>query len=83
MISDVFTDACLGLSRDVWNVGFLHRDDNMGSLFSKGRTMYPKENSPFEKDMEDGQTYYVERQDFLFVAPAFPGDRELAEKLRR
>ena len=81
VISDIFQDGCGNIYRGVWKVGFLKRDDNMGTLFSKGRTMYEKENSQFRNDMEEGQTYAVGRNDFLFLTPAFPGDKEKAQKL--
>lgn len=81
VISDIYQDGCGNLYRGVWNVGFLKRDDNMGTLFSKGRTMYEKENSQFRNDMEEGQTYSLSRKDFLFLTPAFPGDKEKAQKL--
>ena len=76
VLSDLFRDACGGLYRGVWNVKALKQDDSMGTLFSKGRVMEPKPNSPFEGDMDEGPTYAVDRSDFLFLAPPFPGDAE-------
>lgn len=81
VISDIFQDACGGLYRGVWSVGYLKRDDNMGTLLSKGRTVYPKPNATYQGEMEDGQTYGAERKDFLFLAPAFAGDKEVATRL--
>jgi hypothetical protein len=81
VISDVFQDACGGLYRGVWNAGFLKRDDNLGVLLSKGRTVYPKPNASYEGDVEDGQTYAVEAKDFLLLTAPFAGDKETAAKL--
>jgi len=81
VISDIYQDACGGLYRGVWNVGFPKKDDNMGQLFSRGRTVYTKANAEFSGDVEDGQTYPLERKDFLFLAPPFAGDAEVAKKL--
>jgi hypothetical protein len=81
VISDVFQDACGGLYRGVWSVGFLKRDDNVGMLLSKGRTVYTKPNASFEGDVEDGQTYALEAKDFLLLTAPFPGDKETAAKL--
>lgn len=81
VISDIFQDACGGLYRGFWNVGFLKQDDNMGYLLSKGRTIYPKPNSEFAGDVEEGQTYAVDQSDFLLLAAPFPGDKEAAAKL--
>jgi hypothetical protein len=81
VISDIYQDACGNLFRGVWSVGFPKKDDNMGQLFSKGRTVYPKENAEFSGDVEDGQTYPLEQKDFLFLTHPFPGDAEVAKKL--
>lgn len=74
VMSDTFQDGCGNLYRGVWNFGFLKRDESMGTLFSKGRTMYQKPNSEFENDMYVAQTYSLEHKDFLFLTPLFDGD---------
>ncbi|MGZ3653036.1 MAG: hypothetical protein ACXVB9_12855 [Bdellovibrionota bacterium] len=81
VISDLYQDACGGLYRGVWSVGFPKKDDNMGQLFSRGRTVYPKENAEYAGDVEDGQTYPLDQKDFLFVTHPFAGDSEVAKKL--
>lgn len=81
VISDIYTDACGNIYRGIWNRAFLKQDDTMGTLFSKGRKMYQKENSKIANDMEDGGTDAQDQSDFLFLTHAFPGDEEIARDL--
>jgi hypothetical protein len=46
----------------------------MGTLFSKGRTQYPKPNAIFAGEVVDGNTYAVGIKNFLFLSPLLPGD---------
>lgn len=73
VLSDTYRDACGNLYRGIWKVTFLRQDDNMGTLFSKGRVMYQKTGSEF-LDMYVAGTYAVSAKDFLFLSPLFPGD---------
>lgn len=82
VLSDTFQDACGNFYRGVWKVDFLRRDDNMGTLLSKGRTVYTDDHSNFEGQVYVGQTYAVERKDFLFLAPIFGGDRDKLNQLK-
>jgi hypothetical protein len=83
VISDIYQDACGGLYRGVWSVGFLKQDDNKDVLFAKGRTVYPREGATFSGDVEDGGTKAVPRSEFLFLTPPFPGDAAAAARLAR
>ena len=83
VISDTYQDACGHYYRGVWDVFFLKRDDNMGMLFAKGRTLYQKPHSDYPNDMYVAQTYPVDVKDFLIVTSLFPGDREEIEKQRQ
>ncbi len=83
LISDTFQDSCGNLYRGVWVMNFLKKQETIGTLFSKGRTLYEDPNSPFEKDMIEGQTYPSTQKEFLFLTPLFPGDKELIEKMKQ
>lgn len=83
VISDTYQDACGHFYRAAWEVTFLKSDDNMGLLFSRGRTLYPKENAEFENDMYVAQTYPVAAEDFLVITDLFPGDLEKIEAQKR
>lgn len=74
VISDTFEDQRGRLYRGYWPVYFLHTDENMGTLLSKGRTVYPKPGSTFDNDFVEGQTYEVKAGDFLFLAELLPAD---------
>ncbi len=74
VISDLYRDECSNIYRAFWRVTFLTTHDNMGTLFSKGRTMYPKPHSEFFGDMVIGDTYAVNESDFLFLSEVFASD---------
>jgi hypothetical protein len=82
VISDTFADACGNFYRGIWRVGFLKSDETMGTLFSKGRTLYQNPKSEFENDLVVGPTYALERKDFLFLTPLFDGDLLRIKKIR-
>lgn len=75
VMSDTFEDTCGHRYRGYWLVSFLKKDDNMGTLLSKGRTVYPKPNAQWESDMEDGGTYAVEAKDFLLFTDLLAKDQ--------
>lgn len=75
ILSDTFQDECGNFFRGYWLQGYLKSDENMGTLASRGRTFYPKPNSPFPNDFEEGGTYAVEPKSFLFLAELEPGDQ--------
>ncbi len=76
VMSDLFEDECGNLYRGYWLVSYFKSDENMGTLYSKGRTSYPRPDSPYEYDMIEGDTYPVEYKDFLFLGELMPLDHE-------
>lgn len=68
-LSDLFQDECGNYYRGMQLIAFLKSDESMGTLFSKGRTVYPKPDSPYENEFETGETYPVQVSDFLFLSP--------------
>lgn len=74
VMSDTFEDACGHRYRGYWLVTFLDSDESMGTLLSKGRTVYPKPNAQFAGEYEEGQTYPVPEKDFLLLTPLKAGD---------
>jgi hypothetical protein len=79
-MSDTYEDACGNLYRGYWFLNYRvgggpqKSEDNMGTLFSKGRTQYPKPNAIFAGEVVDGNTYAVGIKNFLFLSPLLPGD---------
>ena len=80
IISDTYKDRCGHVYRGYWRVSYLHQDENMGTLFAKGRTMYPKPNADYPGDVQLGGTYPVEASEFLFFSPLFNGDEAAIQK---
>lgn len=76
VMSDTFEDECGNTYRGYWLVTYLKHDENMGTLFSKGRTAYPRPGGPYEYDMIEGDTYPVKTKDFLFLGELLPLDHE-------
>lgn len=80
VISDTFRDSCGNFYRGYTRVTYLLKDENMGTLFSLGRTMYPKRNSTYPGDVEMGATYETDVADFLFLGPLLAGDEARIKK---
>lgn len=76
VMSDTFEDDCGNLYRGYWLVTYFKSDENMGTLYSKGRTAYPRPGSEYEYDMIEGDTYPLQQSDFLFLGELRPFDRE-------
>lgn len=80
VMSDTYEDGCGNLYRGYWFLNYrigggpTKSEDNMGTLFSKGRTQYPKRNAMFAGEVEDGNTYAVDVKNFLFLSPLLPND---------
>lgn len=74
VISDTYKDSCGHYYRGYWRVTYLQKNDNMGTLFSKGRSMYQNPNSEFPGDMLMDGTYKVDVNQFLFLSPLFKSD---------
>lgn len=83
VLSDTYADSCGNMYRGFWEVSFLQREDNMGTLFSKGRVLYEKPRAEFPKDMYVAQTYAVPVKEFLFLSPLFKDDLKNIEEQRR
>ncbi len=80
VMSDTYQDSCGNYYRGYWMVNFLKKYDNMGTLLSKGRTVYQTPGSQFRGDYQTAQTYGVEAADFLFLTELDSGDMA---KIRR
>lgn len=74
LMSDVYRDRCGKMYRAFWEVIYLKKNDNMGTLFSKGRTMYPKNGSTH--DFYEGHTYALHRNQFVMLTEIFNQDAE-------
>lgn len=83
LISDLYRDACGQTYRAYWEVIYLKKNDNMGTLFAKGRTMYENPRSEFPGDYVMGPTYPLKTDDFLFFTPLFQADAEKIAEQRR
>lgn len=80
IISDTYRDRCGNIYRGYWRTSFLKENENMGTLFAKGRTMYPKPNATFPGDVQLGGTYPTEASEFLFFSELLAGDVEGIKK---
>ncbi len=67
VMSDTFQDNCGHTYRGFWLVKFLDAHESMGTLLSKGRTVYEKPNSQFAGEFEEGNTYPVPANDFILL----------------
>lgn len=76
IISDLYRDSCGNLYRAVWEVVYLASNESMGTLSSRGRTMYQNPKSEFENDLITGATYILAESDFLFLTEPFSEDVE-------
>jgi hypothetical protein len=75
VLSDTLEDKCGNKYRGYIARGFLKNQENMGTLFSPGRTAYPKAGGD-PREFEYGQTYPVDTKDLVHVGPLLPGDEE-------
>lgn len=82
IISDTYQDACGNLYRGFYEEMYFKSHDNMGTLFSKGRSLYPDPEAMFAGEMITSGTYPVEASEFLFLTPLFPEDAKKIEKAR-
>lgn len=81
VLSDTYIDACGNKYRGVKGVEFLKSEENMGTLFSAGRTQYRVPQSRFE-EYYAGPTYPVNHSDFLFLAELLPDDEDKIKSAR-
>jgi hypothetical protein len=80
VISDLYQDTCGNTYRGYWLVSYLKSDESMGTLLSKGRTIYQKPNAEFAGEFITGDTYKVQSKDFLFLGTPWKNDRLLIKK---
>lgn len=83
VLSDTFEDECGHFYRGVWSVYFYTHTDNIGTLLSKGRTVYPRAGSELENDFTEGDTYPVDESAFLFLTPLLERDKKDIEAQRQ
>ncbi len=76
MLSDTYEDSCGNRYRGYWENLYLTTDETMGTLMSRGRTVYTVPNAQFSGEVYDGATYAVDAGDFAFVSALLPGDEE-------
>jgi hypothetical protein len=73
ILSDTYELVCSGESkgwvRALKKVSFVRREENMGTLFSPGRTLYPRSKGPFPGDMWVGPTFSVGGGEFIGYWP--------------
>ncbi len=70
IVSDLFQDKCGNFYRGYAEVLYQRSHENMGTLFSPGRTMYQNPKSEFEGDLVSGDTYPVNASHFFFFTKA-------------
>ncbi len=75
VLSDTYIDACGNYYRGVKRLSFREADENMGTLFSPGRTNYRVSGSQLN-ERYDGHTYAVPHTDFRALAELLDGDME-------
>jgi hypothetical protein len=73
VLSDTYIDACGNYYRGIKRFAYKKSDDNMGTLFSPGRTSYNK-GATMADGQYDGDTYAVDHREFYFLAELLPGD---------
>ena len=82
MLSDTYADSCGHFYRGFWDALYLTTDESMGTLMSKGRTVYEVPRSPFAGEVYDAQTYAVEASEFALLSELGPGDAEQIAKAK-
>lgn len=82
MLSDTYVDTCGNFYRGFWEELYLSTEETMGTLISKGRTVYPVPNAQFSGEVYDGATHAVDASDFVFLSELSPGDTESIAKAK-
>lgn len=76
IMSDFFVDSCGNVYKGYWSVVYAQREDNMGTLLSKGRTLFPSPRATEQfPEMIEGHIYKVHVDEFLFLTE--PTETEL------
>ncbi len=76
VMSDIYHDDCGNYYRGYWLTTYLHSDESMGTLYSKGRTAYVKPDAQFPGEFTEDATYPVEAEAFMFLAEILEGDAD-------
>lgn len=77
LASDTFMDGCGNFYRGFWETKYFRRDDNLGTLLSRGRTVREREGTPFPgRDFVPDGTYSLDPDAFVQLSPLFDGDLE-------
>lgn len=76
VMSDTYEDDCGNYYRGYWLLTYLKSDENMGTLFSKGRVLYERPEAEFPGEYYEAGTYTVKRDDFFTLGELLPTDRE-------
>jgi hypothetical protein len=80
-LSDTYIDACGNYYRGVKRMTFTQSNENMGTLFSPGRTSYNR-GATMADGQYDGDTYAVNHREFAFLAELLAGDMGKIEQAR-
>jgi hypothetical protein len=83
VMSDIYQDKCGNLYRAFKQTIYLDKNESMGTLLSRGRTIYPNPNSQFPGEVYVGPTYPVPVQEFLFLTLPLAGDIEKSNQMKR
>jgi hypothetical protein len=76
VMSDTYEDDCGNYYRGYWLVTYLKSDENMGTLFSKGRVLYEKPDAEFPGEYVEAGTYVVKASDFFILGELLSDDQE-------
>lgn len=76
IMSDTYVDDCGNLYRGYWLTAYLKSDENMGTLFSRGRSAYEKPDAQFPGEFIEDNTYSLTVDQFLILGELLPGDTE-------
>lgn len=79
MLSDTYVDHCGNYYRGFWEELFVLSQETMGTLLSKGRTVYEVPNAEFHGEVYDAGTYELDADTFVFFSKLFPGDADRIE----
>lgn len=76
IMGDTYVDDCGNFYRGYWLTTYLKSDENMGTLFSKGRSAYEKPDAQFPGEFIEDNTYSLTVDQFLILGELLPGDAE-------
>ncbi len=81
--SDLYVDDCGNHYRAYWLTAYQSNFESMGTLFAKGRTAYERPGSSVRGDYVTGETYGINKKEFLYLTPLSVKDqRNLSQSLQ-